>query len=354
MLGQPYSVVRQSMPSDKAGQLAWAVKHLEVKKVHEILDTWPEGAALLDAEGNTLFHLAASQPSRYAAQPAVAAELVQRLLKDGWSVVDAKNLKGERAEVVAVRVDPKGPMRELLGARSHDYEEKLRLESPVPLVRELSPIPEQWAYPVEDDKRRCWAGMLKRAFPAEKCQEWMKAHMDEGSWFQPEGVPRKTAWYVSEDCTDCPYRYSGLEYPVTVFPPFMQEIRAEVCRLCGIPPEEYPNCCNVNVYHDQKQEVGWHSDDEVMFQALNGDTRIISFSLGVPRDFCWRLQGTTETIGSTSLGDGDIMTMEGLFQKHYKHSVPSSDQPCGARINMTFRWIRVKAHALDAGIKAVS
>ena len=51
---------------------------------------------------------------------------------------------------------------------------------------------------------------------------------------------------------------------------------------------EYPNSCNVNIYDDQSQEapndklftneprkveVGWHSDDEVLFQGLAGDTR---------------------------------------------------------------------------------
>ena len=30
------------------------------------------------------------------------------------------------------------------------------------------------------------------------------------------------------------------------------------------------------------------------------------------------LQGTTETAGTTRLGHGDLMTMEGKFQKHYK------------------------------------
>merc|ERR1712039_506448 len=101
-------------------------------------------------------------------------------------------------------------------------------------------------------------------------------------------------------------------------------------------------------YEDGSNEVGWHSDDEVYFQSLSGDTRIISFSLGSARDFCWRLQGTDKTLGSAPLGHGDIMTMEGLFQKHYKHSVPVSDAPCGRRLNFTFRWIRVKAHAEDA------
>ncbi|CAE8639288.1 unnamed protein product [Polarella glacialis] len=339
-------------PSDEASQLAWAVKYLEVDKLRSALQKWPHGAALIDQEDNTLFHVAAGEPARYAAQPQAAAEVVALLLRSGWSVVDQKNCHGERADVVAARLDSNGPARQLLQTRSRSFTELLRSEDPLRLIGEMTPKPWEWSYPVQDEQHRCWAGVNLRAFPEELSQKWMQALLEKGHWFSLPGVPRKTAWYVSEECADCPYRYSGLEYTPVVFPDFMLEIREELCKLCGIPEGQYPNSCNVNVYQDGTSEVGWHSDDEVMFQGIAGDTRIISLSLGSARDFCWRLQGTTETVGSVSLGDGDVMTMEGLFQKHYKHSVPVSDKPCGKRINLTFRWIKVKAHAVDAGVKA--
>eukprot|EP00441_Pelagodinium_beii_P018144 CAMPEP_0197660886 /NCGR_PEP_ID=MMETSP1338-20131121/51122_1 /TAXON_ID=43686 ORGANISM="Pelagodinium beii, Strain RCC1491" /NCGR_SAMPLE_ID=MMETSP1338 /ASSEMBLY_ACC=CAM_ASM_000754 /LENGTH=432 /DNA_ID=CAMNT_0043238333 /DNA_START=63 /DNA_END=1361 /DNA_ORIENTATION=+ len=339
-------------PLDEAGQLAWAVKHMEVEQVRSALQKWPRGAALVDKEDNTLFHLAASQPQRCAAQPASAGEVFAMLLRSGWSVVDQKNRNGERAEIVAARLDATGPAKHLLTARSHNFSESIRAQETLQLIGEMSPRAWQWEYPVQDEQRRSFAGVNYRAFSEEQCQKWMDTLLREGAWANIPGVPRKTIWYVSEDCADCPYRYSGLEYPATVFPPFMQEIREELCKLCGIPEGDYPNSCNINVYEDHTQEVGWHSDDEVYFQGIAGDTRIISFSLGAARDFCWRLQGTTQTLGSVALGDGDVMTMEGLFQKHYKHSVPPSNQPAKKRINMTFRWIKVKAHALDAGVKS--
>jgi len=349
-----FSSVASAMPGDEAGRLVWAVKNLEVEHVQKALATWPEGANILDEEDNSLFHVAAGEPSRCAAQPDAAAEVLRLLLETGWDVVDIKNQRGERAEVVAARLDPQGLMAKLLGARSHDFAEKLRAEEPLWLVGDESPEPWKWQYLVQDDKRRCYAGVAKAAFPPEKCKEWMEATVTQGAWQAIAGVPRKVCWYVSEDCADCNYRYSGLEYPATVFQPFMEEIRSEVCKLCGIAPEDYPNSCNVNVYEDHSREVGWHSDDEVMFQGLNGDTRIISFSLGSARDFGWRLQGTSKELGRVPLGDGDVMTMEGRFQKHYKHSVPPSEQQCGKRINFTFRWIKVKAHAADAGTKGVA
>merc|ERR1740130_2083229 len=100
-LGRSFNVIGKTMPADNGGKLAWAVKHLEVGKVDEVLADWPHGAALMDDDGNTLFHLVASQSQRYSAQPEAATQVMQKLLADGWTVVDQKNSKGLRAEVIA-------------------------------------------------------------------------------------------------------------------------------------------------------------------------------------------------------------------------------------------------------------
>jgi alkylated DNA repair dioxygenase AlkB len=347
-----FSALTRQKPLDEFGQMAWAVKNLEIEEAKRLLRRQPHLATLIDLEGNTLFHVAAQESDRYGAHPKEAETMLHMLLGCGWGVVDQKNRKGRRAEVVSQDLAPAGVITDLLSKRSLAFYEPLRAEKPLSLCGELSPVPDKWLYPVQDEQRRSYAGVVKRAVPAEKCSEWMDIVEEKGAWIQTPGQPRKVCWYVSQEFADCPYRYSGLEYPATVYPPFMQEIMAEICKICGIPPSDYPNSCNVNIYSDHTQAVGWHSDDEVMFQGLAGDTRILSFSLGVDREFCWRLQGTSTTLGSTQLGDGDVMTMEGLFQKHYKHSVPASTQPAGKRINFTFRWIKVKAHAADADVKA--
>jgi alkylated DNA repair dioxygenase AlkB len=352
LFGKPFSVVK-ARGFNEAEKLVFGVKSLQPGIVRDVLQAWPRGAELIDAEGNTLFHLFASQSSKCDAKQTAASEVMEILLEHGWAVVDQKNKEGLRAESIAESCRAGGIASDLFKTRSRSFLEKTRVDDTLPLVREISPVPWAWVYPVEDERRRCWAGVLKSAFPKDMCDKFMRDVLQKSPWLAIPGVPRKTAFFVSEDCADCNYRYSGLSYSPTVFPPFMHEIRNEVCKMCGIPPEKGPNCCNVNVYEDHSQVVGWHSDDEVLFQGLAGDTRILSFSLGVPRDFCYRLQGTDETLGTVSLGDGDIMTMEGLFQKHYKHSVPASDIRCGIRVNFTFRWIVAKADAFDAGIKAV-
>lgn len=340
--------------ADKVDQLVWAVKHFEVNELRRLLGRWPHGAALIDEDDNTLFHLAASESRRCAAQPEVAKEVVSLLLQSGWQVVDQKNRGGERAEVVASRLDPNGAAEQIIRARSRCFKESSRAEVPLQLIGETSPAPWEWQYPVQDEQRRSFAGVNFRAFSEETCSRWMTSLVEKGEWIELPGVPRQVIWYVSEDCADVPYRYSGLEFPAVVYPDFMLEIRKELCKVCGIPEDDFPNSCNVNIYQDGSNEVGWHSDDEVMFQGLSGDTRILSLSLGAARDFSWRLQGTTETLGTVSLGDGDVATMEGLFQKHYKHAVPACKQPCGQRINLTFRWIKVKAHAADAATVATT
>merc|ERR1712110_896162 len=105
------------------------------------------------------------------------------------------------------------------------------------------------------DKRRSWAGVLFGAIDDATCGRWFKDAKDKSPWQGLPNVPRKVAWFVSEEFADVPYCYSGCEYPATVFPPWMEEIRREVCHRCGIPPDEYPNSCNVNIYEDHRGEI---------------------------------------------------------------------------------------------------
>jgi len=353
-LPKAFGDLAKGKPKDEAFLAAWCVKNLDVKSLKSLLEKTPNVAATLDAEDNTLFHLLASESEICAKKPEAARETVKLLLEvgDGWKVADLKNQKGERADVVAKKADPGGIAQQLIEARSKDFREPLRYEKPITLVSESTPCPWEWQTLLADEQRRSWAAAFLGAVPPEKCKAWFDVALHEAPWEALPDVPRKVVWYVDEEFMDCPYRYSGLEFQARPFPPWMKEIRKEVCALCGIPPDQLPNSCNMNVYEDNRGEVGWHSDDEAYFQGLLDDATIISFSLGAPRPFCWRMGGTTETLGCVPVGNGDIMTMEGMFQRHYKHCVPAMDTPCKERINMTFRWIKVKAHAVDAETKA--
>merc|ERR1711974_198328 len=86
-------------------------------------------------------------------------------------------------------------------------------------------------------------------------------------------------------CT-CTYRYGGVEVAPQEFPPWMQELMQEAMPYCGFKtPTEWPNGCNLNLYEDGGMSVGWHADDERLFQGRFLDCRIISLSLGQKRKF---------------------------------------------------------------------
>merc|ERR1711862_338785 len=111
--------------------------------------------------------------------------------------------------------------------------------------------------------------------------------------------------------------------------------------FCGLPDATaWPNSCNLNLYEDGGMSVGWHSDDERLFNGKFQDIRIISFSLGARRKFelrpNWPDTGMVP-IKPVLLGNGDLMTMEGMTQKHFQHRVPK-EAVQGPRINLTWRW----------------
>lgn len=124
------------------------------------------------------------------------------------------------------------------------------------------------------------------------------------------------------------------------------------------------NSCNLN-YYPTGGGVGFHADDEFLFDGLEQPVRIVSLSLtsrGANKEGARKFQVRKKQAGedgNTSnpayndhvqeivLGHGDLVTMEGYFQKHYLHSVwpgdskDYSDHPDtqGERINLTWRTI---------------
>ena len=115
----------------------------------------------------------------------------------------------------------------------------------------------------------------------------------------------------------------------------------------------WPNSCNLNLYTGGEDSVGWHADDEALFQGTKQPTLIISLSLGATRAF--QLKGTWKgaTIISILLEDGDLCTMEGMTQKHYLHRVPKEFVK-GQRVNLTWRWIVQHSHRCASGAVRVA
>ncbi|CAE8616042.1 unnamed protein product [Polarella glacialis] len=81
-----------------------------------------------------------------------------------------------------------------------------------------------------------------------------------------------------------------------------------------------PECANLNWYEDGSQGVGWHADDELLFQGSVSDCPIVSLSSGGTREF-WlapKAEGANpdvrQGVVELDLQNADLMTMEGLTQ----------------------------------------
>lgn len=125
-------------------------------------------------------------------------------------------------------------------------------------------------------------------------------------------------------------------------PDFLAEIRRTCVEIAGLPQQ--PNSCNINLYRDGNDSVGWHTDDEQLFEGEYNDICILSLSLGSTRTFQIKRKGDTsvarnEGTDSFVMCHGDLCTMEGRFQRHYLHAVNKEPDVIEPRINLTWRFI---------------
>lgn len=174
---------------------------------------------------------------------------------------------------------------------------------------------------------------------------------------------RKTAWWVAAPCT-CSYSYADTCQPPvqdTKFKELVATITERIAAVCGLEGTP-PNSCNLN-YYPEGGGVGWHADSEPIFGSDADEKLIISLSLSSSpatgkRHFDIRRCGHSSTgcgtCYSVELAHGDLVTMQGMFQTEWQHSIWPGDDECtretassaanrrtalGERINLTFRWV---------------
>jgi len=203
-----------------------------------------------------------------------------------------------------------------------------------------------WSSVLHDEHRRTFVSYRKGAFSEETLRVWWHLLATKIRWRRPklprrdDGaemlMPRSAAWLTKEACK-CQYEYGGLKFDPDRMEQWFQEITDAVCRTCGF--KDLPNSCNANYYDGGGQCVGWHCDDEPLFDAIRRDVLILSLSLGATRSFELHSKDKPTEIILLSLNNGDLCTMEGLCQKHYRHRVPKQKITCGPRINLTWRWV---------------
>lgn len=173
-----------------------------------------------------------------------------------------------------------------------------------------------------------------RILGAVDAQRYESALMTTVPWRNDEAVifgkhivtARKVAWYGD---TDFSYTYSGTTKQAL---PWTREL-LELKDLAGEWTGSTFNSCLLNLYHDGREGMGWHSDDE---KSLVRNSCIASMSFGADRKFSFRHKRTKETV-SVMLESGSVLVMAGETQVHWVHQLPKSAKVTTPRINLTFR-----------------
>ena len=142
--------------------------------------------------------------------------------------------------------------------------------------------------------------------------------------------PRLVAWYGDPGMH---YRYSGISLTPLPWTDLLREIkrRVEDCT------DETFNSVFLNLYRDHNDSMGFHSDDE---RELGLEPVIASVTFGATRTFVMKHKKNPEIqTQKIALEAGTVLLMKGQTQRNWKHGIMKQTQPCGPRVNLTFRTI---------------
>ncbi len=139
--------------------------------------------------------------------------------------------------------------------------------------------------------------------------------------------PRLSCWMGDEGAA---YRYSGARYQPRPWQGVLDDLRRRLEAECSAPF----NSVLATLYRDGRDAMGWHRDDE---PELGVSPLIASISLGATRRFL--LKDAEGGRHALDLANGDLLLMSDDSQRRYRHALPRTAKPVGARINLTFRYI---------------
>jgi alkylated DNA repair dioxygenase AlkB len=145
-------------------------------------------------------------------------------------------------------------------------------------------------------------------------------------WGKQHVQPRLCAWYG-----EARYRYSGMTLEPLPFTALQLDIKGAVELASG----HRFNSVLLNYYRDERDSMGFHCDDEA---ELGLQPVIASVSFGDPRTFILKHKRLPTTV-KIALGNGSLLLMAGDTQANWRHGIDKQRQPCGARVNLTFRTI---------------
>ncbi len=141
--------------------------------------------------------------------------------------------------------------------------------------------------------------------------------------------PRLIDWVADDGLS---YSYSGLRLEPHSWSQDLMEVKK---RLEDFTHYHF-NSVLLNLYRNQYDSNGWHSDDE---KELGEQPMIASLSLGESRDFLIKHKDKKHLSFKIHLTSGSLLIMKGDCQKFWKHCLPKRTRELGPRINLTFRNI---------------
>ena len=92
----------------------------------------------------------------------------------------------------------------------------------------------------------------------------------------------------------------------------------------------------LNLYRNGNDSMGYHADNE---KELGKKPVIASVSFGAERFIHFQHNDIKNEKQKILLEHGSLLIMKGETQHFYKHQIPKTTKPIGARINLTFRTI---------------
>lgn len=129
------------------------------------------------------------------------------------------------------------------------------------------------------------------------------------------------------------YDYSG----ISLHPLPWNDLLREVKRRIEDCTESTFNAVFLNLYRDHNDSMGFHSDDE---KELGREPIIASLTFGASRIFRMKHKFNSEIpVQKIPLTSGSVLLMKGKTQHFWKHGINKQTEPCGPRVNLTFRTI---------------
>ncbi|GAB3484762.1 alpha-ketoglutarate-dependent dioxygenase AlkB [Marinomonas epiphytica] len=142
-------------------------------------------------------------------------------------------------------------------------------------------------------------------------------------------VPRKVAFVAQKGLG---YRYSGKDHWGVGWPDELRVLKDQAEALAG---QEF-NSVLLNWYQNGEDYMGWHADNE---RVLGPAPQVAMLSLGVSRDFVFRLKKNPKIKHSLLLEGGSWLVMEASTQVLWEHSLPVRKRVMQERISLTFRLL---------------